>query len=50
MKPLDRILTGLVIILVVFAPFALGGVHPWPAALIQIGVFVLVLILSLIHI
>jgi tetratricopeptide (TPR) repeat protein len=44
MKPLDRILTGLVIMLVVFAPFALGGVRPWPAALIQIGVFVLVLI------
>jgi O-antigen ligase/tetratricopeptide (TPR) repeat protein len=44
LRSLDRIVTALVIILVVFTPFALGAVYPWPAALIQIGVAVLVII------
>jgi O-antigen ligase/tetratricopeptide (TPR) repeat protein len=43
-RSLDRILTGLVIMLVVYTPFALGSVYPWPAALMQIGVAVLVIV------
>ena len=40
----DRALTALVMILVVSTPFALGAVYPWPAALIEIGVAVLVIV------
>ena len=44
MLSFDQALTTLVIILVVFTPFALGAVYPWPAALIEIGVAVLVIV------
>jgi len=43
-RSLDRVLTALVTILVVFTPFALGAVYPWPAALIEIGVAGLVIV------
>lgn len=43
-RSLDRILTSLTIVLVGFTPFALGAVHPWPAALMEIGVAGLVII------
>jgi O-antigen ligase len=46
LRSLDRILTALVVILVIFTPFALGAVYPWPAALIEIGVAFLMIILA----
>lgn len=44
LSSLDRVVTALVMALIVFTPFALGSVYPWPAALIQIGVGVLAIL------
>jgi O-antigen ligase/tetratricopeptide (TPR) repeat protein len=41
---LDDIAAGLVIVIVVFAPFALGAVHPWPASFVEISSFLLVIV------
>ena len=44
LRSLDQFLMVLIALLVVFTPFALGSVYPWPAALMDIGIGVLVII------
>ena len=40
----DRIVTGGLLFLIVFTPFAFGSVHPWAYGLMEIVIFSLVLV------
>ena len=45
----DRIVTGGLLFLIVFTPFAFGSVHPWAYGLMEIVIFSLVLVWMMIE-